>query len=149
MTQPDEKTAITETVTSLFHALDAREWETIPTLLTDRVDAAHGSHQMTLSSEEFMTDWKEMFAGFDATQNLLGPIVVEFTAEDQATARFHARSTYVLTDATEGPIYVIGAHYTIALERERDTWKIRSLDIEETYEEGERDLLHTARQRPT
>lgn len=147
MSQPDEKTAITETVTRLFHALDAREWETIPTLLTDQVDAAHGSHQRTLSSEEFIADWKEMFAGFDATQNLLGPIVVEFIVENQATARFHVRSTYVLTDATEGPIYVIGAHYTVTLEREHDTWKIRSVGIEETYEEGERDLLHTARQR--
>lgn len=147
--QPADKTAITETVTRLFHAMDARDWETIPALFTDQIDVDHGSHQLTLSRQEYMARTKETFAGFDATQNLLGPIVVDLTAEDRATARFHARSTYLFTDVTEDPIYVIGAHYTVGLERPHDAWKIRSVELEEAYDEGDRALLEAAHQQET
>jgi hypothetical protein len=146
-TETSDKTAVTETVTRLFHAQDARDWETSQALLTEQVEMAHGSHQMTLSSEEFMAESKERLAGFDATQYLLGPVVVEFDAEDQATARFHVQWTALLTEATEESTYVHGAHYTVGLTRLRDTWKIHALSHEETYEKGDRDLLDVARQR--
>jgi ketosteroid isomerase-like protein len=143
MPEFNEKAAITETVTRYFHAIDARDWETVNALFTDQVEGTHGSHQVTLSSEEMTTEHKAL-AEYDATQYLLGPILVELDAEDRATARFHARATHVLTEATEEPIFVFGGHYTIGLERERGTWNICSLSLDETYHEGDRNLLEAA-----
>ena len=143
--QPIDKTAITETVTRYFHAMDARDWETGHALFTDQVEMTHGAHQMTFSSEEFISESREMLSGFDATQYLLGPVVVDRDAEDQATARFHVR----FTAAMEEPIYVHGAHWTVGLKRLRDTWKIRSISHEDAYEEGDRTLAETAHQQET
>lgn len=150
MSQPNEKTAVVETVTRLFHALDARDWEPIRTIMTDPIDLEYPSKQgepEKLSVNDAVSGLKGFLPGFDATQHLLGPVVVEIGEEGNATARFHARVTHVLTEATNDPMWVIGCHYTFDLEQRDDTWKIRSSRVNVLYEEGNRDLEEVARQR--
>lgn len=143
MSEQNEKSAITETVTRFFHAMDARDWETVHALFTEQIEGTHGSHQGTLSRKEMMAELKGLDE-YDATQYLLGPIVVEFDAEDRAIARFYARMTHFLAEAVEEPILVIGGHYIVGLERPHDTWNIRSLRFDEAYHEGDRNLLEAA-----
>ncbi|WUH99445.1 nuclear transport factor 2 family protein [Spirillospora sp. NBC_00431] len=150
MTQPTAKTAIAEVVTRLFHALDAHDWETIGALATDPVDLNYPSKQggaELMSTDDFVSGLKSFLPGFDATQHLLGPVVVELEGETEATARFDARVTHLITEAADNPIWVVGCHYTSGLQRQDGGWKLCSSRVRVLYEEGNRDLEAAARQR--
>ncbi|TYK49441.1 nuclear transport factor 2 family protein [Actinomadura decatromicini] len=85
--------------------------------------------------------------GFDTTQDLLGPIVVELGEELTATARFDARVTHVLTETVDAPIWVIGCHYSIGLKQENGEWRACSSRVRVMYEEGNPALETAARER--
>ncbi|MBF6133245.1 nuclear transport factor 2 family protein [Nocardia otitidiscaviarum] len=152
MTLEHEKLAIAETVTRIFHALDAHDWDTIGALTTDPVDIDYPSKEggpASVSTGDFLAGLRGFLPGFDATQHLLGPIVVDMESETTATARFHARVTHLLTEAVGERIWVIGCHYTIGVTRRNDTWLLSSSRVRISYEEGSRELETTARQRVT
>ncbi|MEW2354315.1 nuclear transport factor 2 family protein [Spirillospora sp. NPDC029432] len=150
MVQPIEKIAIAEVATRLFHALDAHDWQTIGALTTDSIDLDYPSKQggpELVSADDFVSGLRSFLPGFDATQHLLGPIVVEPGEEPEATARFDARVTHLITEAADAPIWVIGCHYTLGLTRRDGGWKLCSSRVRVLYEEGNRDLEAAARQR--
>ncbi|MGW4095027.1 nuclear transport factor 2 family protein [Nocardia sp. NPDC004750] len=150
MTLEHEKLAAAETVTRIFHALDAHDWGTISALTADPVDIDYPSKEggpETLRTADFLAGLRGFLPGFDATQHLLGPIVVEMGTRITATARFHARVTHLLTEVAGEQIWVIGCHYTVGLARLDDTWKVSSSRVQMSYEEGSRELESKARRR--
>jgi hypothetical protein len=145
-----EKIAVTETVTRFFHALDSHDWETVGALATDPVDLDYPSKQggpELVSPHDLVSGLKGFLPGFDATQHLLGPIVVEKGEGTESRARFDARVTHLIAEASDGPVWVIGCHYTFGLTRQYGEWKVSSTRVRVMYEEGNRDLEAAARQR--
>lgn len=130
MTKRNNQHTIAETVTWFFNAVDAGEWTTARSLLTDPVDVAHGPDPMTLSSEELVSGWRETHAEFEGTHYQLGPLNVELTSPNHATARCDAHAMFVLSHANEAT-RVINGNYTIDLERRDDAWLIRSIRHDE------------------
>ncbi|MBB4935573.1 hypothetical protein F4561_006467 [Lipingzhangella halophila] len=150
MAESVQKAAVAETVVRIFHALDDRDWGTIAALTTDPVDIDYPSKlggAEKISTEDFVSGLRAFLPGFDSTQHLLAPTVVELETETQATVRFHARVTHVLTEVADVPIWVIGCHYTFGFEHQDDIWKLCSSRVEVLYEEGNRDLETVARRR--
>jgi hypothetical protein len=146
----DEKVAIAETVTRLFHALDAHDWDTIRAFTTDPIDVDYPSKQSgpeRLGVDDFVSGLKGFLPGFDATQHLLGPIVVEASDGTRATARFHARVTHLLSEADDDLLWTIGCHYTFGLERQEGSWKLCSSRVRVLYQEGDHGVEGLARRR--
>lgn len=149
MSQHTEKMEVAEVVTRIFHALDAHDWETISTLSTNPVDLDYPSKEggpESVSTADFIAGLKSFLPGFDATQHLLGPIVVDMHDDTEATARVDARVTHLLK-AADDPIWVIGCHYTSRLKQQDGNWKVYFSRAQVIYEEGNRALQTTARQR--
>ncbi|MBF6210503.1 nuclear transport factor 2 family protein [Nocardia puris] len=150
MTIEQQKYAVAETVARIFHALDDHDWDTIGALTADPVDIDYPSKQggvETLRTGDFLAGLRGFLPGFDATQHLLGPIVVTMDSPVTATSRFHARVTHLLTDAADERIWVIGCHYTVGLARTDNAWKLTSSRVRVSYEEGSRELETRARRR--
>jgi hypothetical protein len=131
MSESTDKQTIIEAVTRFFHAVDTGDWARARDLLTDPVEIAHGAQQMTLSSKDLTSGWKESHARFATTRYELQPVGVERADGGRATARFSSRATFTLPETAWEATLVIDGHYTVDLERSAGTWSIRSIRHDE------------------
>ena len=77
-------------VVRFFHAIDDRAWPAVRAGLTDEVSsdysALFGGTPERLAADALITRWQGLLPGFDGTQHLLGPLVVEQTGDDATVA---------------------------------------------------------------
>lgn len=132
MTQVADQQSIAEAVARFFRFVDAGEWTNARACLTDRVDVAHGTHQETLSSEDAISGWKEAHARHEVTHYQLESLRVELPSQDHATVRCDSHVTLVPAEHANQTTQAIDGRYTIDLEREHTTWRIRSIRHDET-----------------
>lgn len=145
---PADRLAVSDVVTSMVHDLDAREWEKVRAAFAAEVDVDYtslaGGEPARMSGEKLIASWRELVPGFESTQHLLGPVVVE-VAGDRAVARTHVRATHLIPGATGGASWVVGGHYTYQLVRSGSEWKIAGTRLVVAYQEGNLGLADIAR----
>jgi ketosteroid isomerase-like protein len=136
---------IADIVARIAYYADARAWTELHDLFAQSVHVDYtslfGGTPADLSAHELMTGWRAFLPGFDATQHLLGPILVE-TKGARASAWTHIRATHRIG----GELWVVGGRWAIALVREA-AWRIASITFEFAYQEGNTDLPNLARER--
>jgi hypothetical protein len=106
----------------------------------------NGGAPATIQADALLASWRGLLPGFDLTQHLLGPVVVELNG-DRATARTHVRALHRIRGAAGGEDWIVGGHYTYRLIRRNGRWIITDHTLGGAYQEGNTNLPMLAQQR--
>ncbi|HLL82754.1 MAG TPA: nuclear transport factor 2 family protein [Longimicrobium sp.] len=146
----EDRQAVADVVAHVALDADAREWAALRSRFADRVEVDYssltGQPAATVDADALMAGWSALLPGFDATQHLLGPVVVEVDG-DRATAHTHVRATHRIAGAAGGELWVVGGRYTYGLVRTPSGWRVASTRLELAYQEGNTGLAAMAQAR--
>jgi hypothetical protein len=127
-------------VVAFFHAVDDRDWTAVRAGLADDVDTDYtslfGGEPERMPADVLVERWRGLLPGFDGTQHLLGPLVATPTGEVTCDVRGYHR--------LDGATWMVAGRYRLALLRDGDRRRIRSIVLHVTYEDGDRSLTETA-----
>jgi hypothetical protein len=144
---PEER--VRSIVIELLHGVDSRQWSALPSLFTESVTTDYtslfGGEVQRQSRDTVVGGWRQLLSPLDATQHILGPILVRVNGE-RAAAECHVRGYHVSSKVTGGGEWMVAGHYVFEMERDRETWRIASLTLQAFYQTGNRDLLRQVAQ---
>jgi hypothetical protein len=131
---------IQDRIAVLLNAIDRLEWGAVraafaPTVAIDYTSLFGGSAE-TLPVAALVERWRGLLPGFDATQHLIGPVIVTGSGTEAATAETPVRGYHYLSGAEGGPVWMAAGRYRCAMERRDGDWKIGGLTLELAYQEG-------------
>jgi hypothetical protein len=101
-----------------------------------------GGEPETLPADELVERWKSLVPGFDATQHMTGPCLVD-ERDGGLVAKTHVRAYHRLGDAVWG----VHGHYVVPLERTAACWRIAGITLRMFYQEGDSGLPAKAAER--
>jgi hypothetical protein len=146
----EDRQAVADVVARVALDADARDWAALRGRFADRVEVDYssltGQPAATVDADALMAGWRALLPGFEATQHLLGPVVVELEG-DRATARAHVRATHRIAGAAGGETWVVGGRYTYGLVRTTGGWRVASTRLDLAYQEGNTGLAAIAQAR--
>ena len=130
-------------VVRFFHAVDDRDWAAVRAGLTDEVSSDYtslfGGAPERLAGDALVTRWQGLLPGFDGTQHMLGPLVIEQTGDD-ATVACNVRAYHHLGGST----WLVAGRYSLTLRRLDGMWRVAGIVLHTTYEQGDRGLTGQA-----
>lgn len=132
----------------MLHAVDDLHWETVRSSFTTEVETDYtslwGGEPETLTADQLIERWQQLLPGFDATQHLIGPVVVNEADEFTASCTTNVRSYHRVGDAA----WMVAGRYVIRLVRaDGSDWRIAALTLRHYYEDGDRGLVDVATKR--
>jgi hypothetical protein len=142
---------IQDVIATMLGAIDRLDWSAVgaafaPTVAIDYTSLFGGSAE-TLPVETLIERWRGLLPGFEATQHLIGPVIVTGNGGPAATAETQVRGYHYLSGADGGPVWMVAGRYRFALERRDGDWKIGAITLDLAYQEGNRGLPETAQAR--
>jgi SnoaL-like protein len=141
--------AVQSVVTEVLHAIDMRGWTRLPSLFTTDVTtdctSLFGGDVQRQHRQQLIDGWRQMLSPLDATQHLLGPIIVTGDAA-RAVADCHVRGYHIWDQAPGGREWMVAGHYVFELQMIDGRWRVSTLTIHTLYQSGNRDLLRLAAQ---
>jgi hypothetical protein len=106
----DAHAAIMNVFIGMLHAIDAQDWNAVRAAFADSVTTDYtslfGGEVETPSADALVDGWAAFLPGFDATQHLAGPLVVQVDG-DTASARCAVTATHRIDSAR----WIVGGHY--------------------------------------
>lgn len=133
----------------MLYAIDVLDWPSVREAFADEVRAdwtsLFGGEPETLAADELIARWQALLPGFDATQHMLGPVVLTDDARPGVRADAHVRGYHHIGDRDGGQTWAVHGHYTARLAEGR----ITELTLTVFYQEGELDLPAMATERAT
>jgi len=142
--------ANTIVVATLLLAVDNLDWPTVERTLAPEVVADYtllwGGEPERLPSTELVSRWQRLLPGFDATQHLIGPVVVGGGAQRHLRHR-GPRLPPDIVNPTGAATWTVAGQYVVDLERHGDAWRISGITLRLAYEEGDRALAEVAMKR--
>jgi hypothetical protein len=131
-------TSPADTLTRLLHATDLGDWPAVRDCFADtvRVDysSLNGQPAGDIAADELIKAWQTVLPGFDATQHLTGPCVVN---GDQV--RTHVQAVHFL----DNDVWRLYGHYLVQVIDD----KITELSLRVLFQEGTIDLPQRAAER--
>lgn len=91
------------------------------------------------SIDDLLSGWWSLLPGFDATQHLTGPNVVDISGH-RATVRCAVTGTHRLDDT----FWVVGGHYRFELVRSATGWSITEMELDAKFVTGDTSLPEQA-----
>jgi SnoaL-like domain len=141
----------TDVFTVMLHAIDTLDWNTFRASFAERIDLDYtslwGGEAQTLPVDELVSDWTELAAGYDATQHITGPIVVEHENADRIDCTTTFRAYHHVIEDVGASTWLVAGRYDIRLRATAGRWRIQAITLHLAYEEGDRRLVDLARQR--
>ncbi len=130
-------------ISRFFIDVDDRNWEAVEAVMTDRVHLDYSSfgagEPIDLSPAEITAAWKELLPGFDQTHHQTGNMLIE-SKEQKATVHVHATATHFIDGAEAGDIWRVYGTYHIAMVHEGGTWKIKGIQFNFKFQDGNPEL---------
>jgi hypothetical protein len=135
----------------MLQAIDELDWPVVRACLADEVHADYtelfGGEAETLSGDALVQRWQGLVPGFDATQHMTGPCLLEEGPDGRLRVRTHVRGYHRIADAEGGPVWGVHGHYAVPLERSGDGWRIAGITLRVFYQEGNTELPALAAER--
>jgi hypothetical protein len=100
-----------------------------------------------LSADALLDRWRALLPGFDATQHLIGPVIVTEHRASLATVEAQARGYHYLAGAEGGALWIVAGRYRFAMEQCDAGWTIRGITLQLAYQEGNLELPAIAQAR--
>jgi SnoaL-like domain len=139
-------------LTRMLHAVDALDWAEVRACLADEVRTDYtelfGGEVETVTGDELVTRWQGLLPGFDATQHLTGPCLVEKDGTG-LLLRTHVRGYHHVEGAEGGSTWAVHGHYVVPLQETDAGWRVAGITLRVFYQEGNTDLPTVAAQRAT
>jgi hypothetical protein len=130
---------ISDTVTSLLHGVDTLDWTRVRGALTDevRIDytSLFGGSPARIAADQLIVNWRALLPGFDATQHIIGPVIVR-QAGERAEAETTVRGYHRVKGADGGDIWMVAGRYDMQLEQSGGRWRIAAITLSTYYQEG-------------
>lgn len=143
-----DRADIIDLCTRMMWSIDTRDWETFPTVFAPKVTLDFtgfwGGEPDQSTPEETTKAWSALFAGFEATQHLLGNHLVRVDG-DQAVLTAAFQSTHYRSDPYGDPIWTLGGSYRFGVVRIDGDWKIEEVVMTPTWGRGNTDVVKAAR----
>jgi 3-phenylpropionate/cinnamic acid dioxygenase small subunit len=117
-----DQQAISDLCVRYTSALDTRAWERLESCFTADPTFVHPGGRLA-GFDEILARTSAALDPLDATQHLLGNVVVEVTG-DTATATSCFQAQHVRAGAPGGDTYLIAGSYADSLVRTPDGWRI-------------------------
>ena len=138
-----DRLAITDVVNSMGTFADLGRYDQLQQLFTDEVTVDYTSlfpgEVQNIKREQLMTQWQSVLSGFDATQHLITNHQITING-DKAKAIAYVRATHKLGDE----MWVVGGYYVDELVQTDEGWKLKAIQYNALYEEGDRVLVEQA-----
>jgi hypothetical protein len=136
-----------ETFTALLSAIDALDWDRAADLLAEEVAVDYtslwGGEPQSLGTAELLDSWRQLLPGFEATQHLTGPVLVD----EDGDAAVGVTTVRGYHHAGERGTWMCAGRYDLALERAGGDWRVSGITLVTYYEDGDRALTDQARAR--
>ena len=141
--QLKDRLAIIDVVNNMGTLADLGQYDRLEQLFTDEVTLDYTSlfpgEVQNISSDRLMTQWQSTLPGFDATQHQITNHQITIDG-DEATAVAYVRATHKLGNE----MWVVGGYYVDELVRTDEGWKLKAIQYNALYEEGDRSLIEQA-----
>jgi SnoaL-like protein len=142
---------IRERVAVMLDAIDRLDWTAVRAAFASTVTVDYtslfGGSVETLAADGLLERWRGLLPGFEATQHLIGPVIVTGTGGDTAVAETQVRGYHHVPGAGGGASWMAAGRYRFAMRRGEDGWRIAGLTLELAYQEGNRGLPAIAQSR--
>lgn len=139
----NDRQAIEDTVTRLLFAIDRLDWLDVRGTLWDEVQIDYtslfGGQPERLKADELVERWRSLLPGFDRTQHMTGPILVEPISATEARVETHVRGYHYIA-ADPGGSWMVAGHYVIPMRKTDLGWKIAGITLQTYWQEGNTDL---------
>jgi SnoaL-like domain len=127
-------------IATMLNALDALDWETVRASFGPRVAVDYtslfGGTAETLATDTLLERWRGLLPGFEATQHLIGPVMVTEHGVGVATAEAQVRGYHYVSGAEGGSVWMAAGRYQFAMEQQEREWKIGGITLHLAYQEG-------------
>jgi hypothetical protein len=124
----------------MLHAIDALDWRGVRACLADEVRTDYtelfGGEPETLPADALVERWQGLLPGFDATQHVTGPCLVEEDEQAGVLVRTHVRGHHHIAAAEGGPTWAVHGHYVVPVRRTSAGWRIAGITLRVFYQEG-------------
>ena len=134
-------------VSRMLLAIDEVEWGGVRAAFADevRVDysSLSGAPPATVSADALIESWRGVLPGFDATQHLTGPIVVDELGSDEVVARTSVRGYHWIANEE----WMVAGRYTMTLRVSGSSWRIIAITLTVSHQSGVLSLPAAARER--
>jgi hypothetical protein len=131
---------IQKQIATMLNAIDALDWSTVRAAFASRVAVDYtslfGGSAETLATDALLERWRGLLPGFEATQHLIGPVIVTENGGEVATAEAQARGYHYVSGAEGGVVWMAAGRYRFAMERREGEWKIAGITFQLAYQEG-------------
>ncbi|PZF82041.1 nuclear transport factor 2 family protein [Jiangella anatolica] len=132
---------MSDPVTTLLHAVDTLDWDTVEATLAAEVELDYtslwGGSAETVPGPEVVARWRGLLPGFDATQHLTGPVLVHPGGRRTTTVRGY----HHLADGDSRSTWMVAGWYDIRVD---DAGRVAAITLHTSYEEGDRALVEAA-----
>jgi hypothetical protein len=133
----------------LLYAIDVLDWPAVRQAFADEVrldyTSLSGGEPETLPGDELIARWQALLPGFDATQHMLGPVVLTDDAGPGVRADAHVRGYHYVRGADGGETWGVYGHYTAR----QVGGKITEFTLRVFYQDGNLGLPAVATERAT
>lgn len=142
--------AVSRHVTGMLHAIDTRDWDAVRAAFADEVfvdyTSLNGGEAGPQAADDLVGGWEAMLPGFEATQHLTGPIVIELDGEE-AEARMAVTATHRMDGLDPSAVWTVGGHYVIGLVPGDGGWLIDAMTLQTAFVTGDTSLPARAQER--
>ena len=141
--QLKDRAAIIEVVNAIATLADLKQWSRLKQLLAEEVTVDYTSlfagEIQNITSNQLISQWQSVLPGFDATQHTITNHHIIIDA-NKATAIAYVRATHKLNNE----LWIVSGYYIDELIKTDTGWKIKAIQYNAMYEEGDRSLLEKA-----
>jgi 3-phenylpropionate/cinnamic acid dioxygenase small subunit len=136
-----ERHRIEDLVIRYATSLDRRDWDALRECFFDDAVADYGVLGRYEGVDAILTGAREPLQRLDASQHLLGNLVVEFTDADNAVVTSYVQAQHYLANAIGDSLATIGGTYTDEVRRVEGRWRIARLTLAVTWQTGNTSIL--------
>lgn len=146
-----EKAEVAETLSRLMFAVDRRDFKLAGEQFAGEVvldyTSLFGGTSQKLAAQAIIAQWSGIMPRIKTTQHMLSNIMVTFN-EGRAQCTSYVQALHYLPYTEGGSTWTLFGYYEHELIKENNTWKITSMKLIATHQEGNTSLMAAAASEP-
>lgn len=139
----DARTAIVDTVTSLFWHTDHHDWDRLAAVFADpvRLDytAIQGGEPQLLAPADVVAGWRPAFDALDAHQHLVSNSLLHLDGD-----RAELTASFIATHQWQAETWTLGGDYRMELTRIDMRWRVSGMTMIPVWQTGDPGLIPRA-----
>lgn len=136
-----------QTVTTLFVATDARNWEQVKAVFDTQVtldySSMNGNPAAHLNPQQIVDAWQGILPGFEYTHHQLGNFMTQVN-ESKAYVFCYGTATHYLPNVQGNIWTVVGTYEFDLIQNEKGEWLITTMKFNFKYQDGNTALPESA-----